>query len=152
MSGMFITHRGAIRIDKADLYSIEPPEPTATWKPIKHRVLVDNLTAVLKSRGLTIRKEEYAIQRSGQVLFSVLDLAWGETGECYTALGLRTSNNKQFCIQIAVGARAISDTRGFHWTSPINIGSASRFRFVSPLKRRCWRWGVSPRAPRCCAN
>ena len=107
MSGMLITHRGAVRVDKADLYCIEPPPPTATWKPIKHGVLVDNLVAVLKARGLAIRKEEYAIQRAGQILFGVLDLAWGETDEFYAALGLRTSNNKQFCIQIAVGARVV---------------------------------------------
>src|SRR5215510_10092014 len=107
MSGLLITHRGAVRIAKAELMQIEPPAGTATWKPVAHRVLVDSLTHVLSSRGLMVRKEEYAIQREGNILFGVIDLAWGETTEYYAAVGLRTSNDKTFCIQIAVGARVI---------------------------------------------
>lgn len=107
MAGTLITHRGAVRIPKEALMTIEPPAATGTWKPVAHGVLVNTLTQVLSSRRLGITKEEYAIQRSGNILFGVLDLAWEETDECHAALGLRTSNDKTFAIQIAIGARVI---------------------------------------------
>ncbi|HEV8711702.1 MAG TPA: hypothetical protein VGX03_02605 [Candidatus Binatia bacterium] len=105
MSGTLIAHRGSVRIPKEELMLIEAPSPTKSWRPIQHGVLVNTLTEVLSSRGLEVRKEEYAIQRDGNVLFAVMDLFWGGTMDYYAALGLRTSNDKSFAIQIAIGAR-----------------------------------------------
>lgn len=107
IGGTLITHRGAVRIPKAELMIIEPPAATDTWKPVAHRVLVNTLTEVLFSRGLAVKKEEYAVMREGNILFGVLDLVWGGTIDYYAALGLRTSNDKSFAIQIAIGARVI---------------------------------------------
>ncbi|MBI3798034.1 MAG: DUF932 domain-containing protein [Deltaproteobacteria bacterium] len=107
MSGTLITHRGAVRIPKEELMQIQPPAPTDTWKPVAHGVLVNTLTEVLFNRGIVVKKEEYAIQRDGNLLFGVMDLAWGGTMDYYAALGLRTSNDKTLAIQIAIGARVI---------------------------------------------
>src|SRR6266852_4181390 len=107
MTGMLIAHRGAVRVSKEALMTIEPPTATDTWKPVAHGVLVNTLTDVLSTRGIAVKKEEYAVQRQGHILFGVMDLAWGDTGEYYAALGLRTSNNKSFAIQIAIGARVV---------------------------------------------
>jgi hypothetical protein len=115
MAATLITHRGAVRIEKNELMQIGAPEPTHSWRPIPHGVLVNTLGEVLSSRGLAVRKEEYAIQRDGNVLFGVLDLNWGETAEYYAALGLRTSNDKTFCLQIAIGLRVfVCDNLAFH--------------------------------------
>lgn len=115
MRGTLITHRGAVRIEKDDLVQIGTPSPTKSWRPIPHSVLVNTLGEVLSSRGLTIRKESYAVQREGNVLFGVLDLNWGETAEYYAAIGLRTSNDKTFCLQIAIGLRVfVCDNLAFH--------------------------------------
>jgi hypothetical protein len=44
-----------------------------------------------------------------------MDLAWGETAEFYAALGLRTSNDKSFALQIAIGLRVlVCDNLAFH--------------------------------------
>lgn len=107
MSTTLITHRGTVRIGRAELTQIEPPAATATWKPVAHGVLVSTLTEVLSNRGIRVSREEYAIQRAGTVLFGVMDLAWGHTAEHYAALGLRTSNDKTLAIQIAIGARVV---------------------------------------------
>jgi hypothetical protein len=107
MSGVLLTHRGAVRVNRQALMSIEPPAATATWKPVAHGVLVNTLTEVLSNRGIAVKKEEYAVQRHGNMLFGVLDLVWGGTIDYYAALGLRTSNDKSFAIQIAIGARVI---------------------------------------------
>lgn len=100
-----MTHRGAVRVPKNELMQIEPPASTSTWKPVAHGVLVNTLSEVLSSRGIAVRREEYAIQRAGNVLFGVMDLAWGGTAEYWAAVGLRTSNDKTFAIQLAIGAR-----------------------------------------------
>src|SRR5262249_22879244 len=107
MSGTLITQRGSVRIPKEELMKIEPPAPTGTWKPVAHGVLINTLTDVLSSRGLAVKREEYAVQREGNILFGILDLAWGETGEFYAAVGVRTSNDKTFAIQLAIGARVV---------------------------------------------
>lgn len=52
-----------------------------------------------------MKREEYAIQRQGNILFGVMDLFWGGTMDYYAVLGLRTSSDKTFAIQIAIGAR-----------------------------------------------
>jgi hypothetical protein len=107
MNGVLLTHRGSVRVPKEQLMQIVPPAPTGTWKPVAHGVLVNTLTKVLSNRGLAIKKEDYAIQREGNLLFDVMDLRWGGTMDYYAALGLRTSNDKSFAIQIAIGARVI---------------------------------------------
>lgn len=107
MSGTLIAHRGAVCIPKEELMKIEAPAPTQTWRPVSHGVLVNTLTEILFNRGIAVKKEEYAIQREGNLLFGVMDLVWGQTADYYAALGIRTSNDKSFAIQIAIGARVI---------------------------------------------
>ena len=107
MSGVLIAHRGAVRVEKKALYEIATPEPTSSWKPIPHGVLVDTLGNILHAKGLVVRKEEYAIQRHGNILFGILDLLWGETAEFYATIGLRTSNDKSMALQLAIGMRVV---------------------------------------------
>ncbi len=115
MAGQLIVHSGAVRVEKSELYKIQSPEGTRSWKPIPHGTLVDCLGNVLSSRGLEVRKEHYAVQREGNVLFGILDLNWGQTAEYFAAVGLRTSNDKTFCIQIAIGLRVmVCDNLAFH--------------------------------------
>jgi hypothetical protein len=115
MSGVLIAHRGAVEVEKQRLYEIAAPVGTKSWKPIPHGTLVDALGNVLTSRGLEIRKESYAIQREGNVLYGVIDLNWGGTAEYFAAIGLRTSNDRTFCLQIAIGLRVlVCDNLSFH--------------------------------------
>ena len=102
---MLCTERGSIRVTRAELEGIEPPESTATWKPVKHATLISALTAAITNTQRYIIKEEFAIQRDGKKLFGVMDLKWGETMEYRAALGFRTSNDKSLAIQMVAGAR-----------------------------------------------
>ncbi len=105
MSATLLTHCGAQRVTRDELALIVPPAPTATWTPVKHSDLVAALHAELARRDLVVRQEAYAVQHQGAVLFSTLDLAWGDTGAYAAALGLRTSNDKSLALQMAVGLR-----------------------------------------------
>lgn len=105
MIGTLVAHCGAIHVTRKELEVIEPPAATRTWRPVGHGNMVAALEEELSKRSLTIRAESYAIQRSGAVLFGVIDLAWRQTEEFAAAIGLRTSNDKTLSIQLAVGFR-----------------------------------------------
>jgi hypothetical protein len=102
---ILLTHCGAERVTRADLARIAAPARTATWVPIKHSDLLDALHAELARRDLEVRREQYAVQHQGTMLFGTLDLTWYDTGESAAALGLRTANNKSMALQLAIGLK-----------------------------------------------
>ncbi len=100
---LLLTHCGAERVTRADLARIAAPARTTTWVPIKHSDLLEALHAELARRGLAVRREQYAVQHQGSMLFGTLDLDWYDTGESAAALGLRTANDKSMALQLAIG-------------------------------------------------
>jgi hypothetical protein len=61
MSGCLIAHCGAEYIDREGLKTLETPQGTATWQPIGHCQLVEAISGEIAHRGMTIRKEEFAV-------------------------------------------------------------------------------------------
>jgi hypothetical protein len=102
-----ITHVGAQKVSLDVLRALPVPQGTATFKPIPHIELAEALKQQLNARSLTVKKEEYAIQKEGNLLFAVFDLAWMEDEETYAALGIRTSNDKSMSLQMAVGKKVV---------------------------------------------
>ncbi len=96
-----LTHRGSMRVSREQLSRFGAPQGTDTWKPVRHSALVDALHAELDRRGLQVRREQYAVQKQGTVLFGTLDLDWHDTGEYAAAIGLRTANDKSMSIQLS---------------------------------------------------
>src|SRR5207253_4240348 len=90
-------------VTRAQLLAIPTPEPTATFRPVPHYELIDMLDRVLNQASIHIRQEQFALRRDGAVLFGVLQLAYGESGDGVAALGLRTGNNKTMSLQICAG-------------------------------------------------
>src|SRR3989442_14290765 len=101
--GQLISHVDTDIVTRSELGAIQTTEATATFRPIPHIELVDMLDVVLKQQHMEIREEKFAIRRDGSVLFAVLQLAYGETGDGIAALGLRTGNNKSMSLQICAG-------------------------------------------------
>lgn len=99
-----VAHTGATKISRSDLSLCKTPTATQTWKPIAHSVLVDCIEETLNRNHLKIAKEEYAVQSEGNKLFGVMTLN-SEFGGYATALGIRTSNDKSFPVQMIAGAR-----------------------------------------------
>lgn len=101
--GTLISHVNTDIVTRAQLLAVPTPEQTATFRPIPHIELVDMLDTVLNQQSIHIREEQFALRRDGAVLFGVLQLAYGETGDGMAALGLRTGNNKTMSLQICAG-------------------------------------------------
>jgi hypothetical protein len=100
-----LSHANSQLVTRAELATIPPPPGTATWKPIAHADLIHAVDRQLLVRGITIQKEEYALQRDGARLFAVLDLAFEETAEFCAAMGIRTGNDQSMALEIAVGVK-----------------------------------------------
>src|SRR2546422_11169789 len=101
--GQLISHVDTDLVTRAQLQNVSTPEATQTFKPIAHIELIDMLDRVLNQQSIHIRDEQFALRRDGAVLFGVLQLAYGETGDGIAALGLRTANNKSMSLQICAG-------------------------------------------------
>lgn len=99
-----IAHRGATVIPRNRLADIEAPEPTDTWKPIKHNDLFDTLEECLNDKEIEVSSQEIAVQKEGNVMFGVMNLNREYDGFC-AALGIRAANDKSMAIRIAVGIR-----------------------------------------------
>jgi uncharacterized protein DUF932 len=98
-----ISHVDTDIVTRAELLAVPAPEATPTFRPVPHIELVDMLDRVLNQQSIHIRAEQFALRRDGAVLFGVLQLAWGDTGDGVAALGLRTANNRSMSLQICAG-------------------------------------------------
>ena len=103
MTGRLVAHCGAQYIDREGLKLLETPEPTDSWTPIPHYDLVQALDGQLKARGITIVKEQFAVQKAK--LFGVLDTDYQVNEEGGAAIGIRTANDKSLALQLAIGFR-----------------------------------------------
>ena len=92
---------------------LETPPATDTWTPIPHYDLVVALEGQLRARGISIVKEQFAVQKAK--LFGVIDTDYQITEEGGAAIGIRTANDKSLALQLAIGYRVfICDNMAFH--------------------------------------
>lgn len=98
-----VAHRGATLVSRQDLAKYEPPEPTKSWKPVKHSLIVDLMHEELDRREIQVAKEEYAIQREGNYLFAALVLNWLRDDDMSAAIAFRHSNDKSEAMKMYAG-------------------------------------------------
>lgn len=109
-----IAHCGAEKLSRDQLVTILPPEPTATFKPIKHAVLVDEVHDALARRQLSVVKDEYAVSEDGMRLFGVLDLATS-ANDFRFSIGIRNANDKSMRFGMVSGIRVfVCDNMAFN--------------------------------------
>src|SRR5438132_9792596 len=112
MSGKLVAHSGAEYIDREGLKALETPLATDTWTPIPHYELVTALEGQLHARGISIVKEQFAVQKAK--LFGVIDTDYQVTEEGGAAIGVRTSNDMSLALQLAIGYRVfVCDNMSF---------------------------------------
>src|SRR5437763_596532 len=98
MAGQLIAHCGAQYMYREGLKLLETPEPTDSWTPIPHYDLVQALDGQLRARGITIVKEQFAVQKAK--MFGVIDTNYQVTEEGGAAIGIRTANEKSLALQL----------------------------------------------------
>lgn len=73
--------------------------------PIPHAALVESVENNLFEEGFMVSRSEFATLAGGDILFGVMDLLSGPAKEIAPSIGIRSSNNKRFSIQLIVGTR-----------------------------------------------
>jgi hypothetical protein len=104
MNAALVAHRGAVKVDRAFLDTIETPPVTDTFQPIAHSFLINQIEEALAFRHIHIERCEFAVSTDGMKLFGLLEVNQTYEGVQF-AIGLRTSNDKSMSLGMTAGYR-----------------------------------------------
>lgn len=97
---------GALPVTRDQLRALPAPRALSEGhRPVAHIDLLEGITGALSKANVTVRRELLAVGGRGNLLFGVIDLQYGEDPQYQAALGLRTSNDMRFAVQIVAGLR-----------------------------------------------
>jgi hypothetical protein len=115
VGGALVLHAGAHEVKRAQVYDVETPEPTKTWTPIPHGLLISLVTQSLIASGQQVTREAFALYRDGDRMFGVMEIANGVQHEDYSILvGLRNSHDQSFAAGLGLGAHVfVCDNQSF---------------------------------------
>jgi hypothetical protein len=90
---------------RAQLRKIATPAATATWQPIPHDFVVQQVEQTVSSHSLEVANEQYLVARDGKRMFGVLDLRSPEDKDYGLTVGIRNSHDMSFPVGLLLGAR-----------------------------------------------
>jgi hypothetical protein len=100
-----IVHRGARMVDRAELDRIEAPPATATWVPIRHSVVLDEVVRSLTQAGFAVGTVKLALSRGDHRLFATLDTACELAGGVTLAVAAVNSTDRSLPMKFVAGDR-----------------------------------------------
>ncbi len=102
------------KLTREELALVPTPLGTSTHRPVPHIDVVNALVETLGFRHVGVLKEEYAVDRTGNKMFGVMELDQGMNGARF-ALGIRNSHDKSFRLAITVGYKVfVCENLAFH--------------------------------------
>ncbi len=104
-TGTLMTHCGAHEVSRNELISVEAPQCTDTWFPIRHYEVLEATENTLASAGFRSRTSSLAVSHDDKRFFGVLDIESQLVDGVNLSIGLRNSNDKSFPIGFCVGIR-----------------------------------------------
>src|SRR5262249_49374431 len=88
-----VLHCGAHAVDRVIIGSTPTPEPTATWTPLPHMALIEQVERVLKTDGLFVVHQAHSLTHDGLRYFGLMQIQNGAVNRDYAwVLGLRNSH------------------------------------------------------------
>lgn len=119
-------HAGGKLAGIDEIRDLPMPEPTATWQPVPHALVIDQVMRTVESTGLAVSERSFAIAKDGMRMFGILTLAGGT--DYATTIGIRNSHDKTFPVGLALGSRVfVCDNLAF--SSEVTI-STKHTRYV----------------------
>jgi len=101
-----IVHAGGWKASRADLASVPLPEETASYVPVPHQRLIEELELHIPRFGFTITQETFALARDGAQMFGVISAINGSNQSDYClAIGVRNSYDRSLAVGIVTGSR-----------------------------------------------
>jgi hypothetical protein len=111
---VLIAHVDTQKISYDVLKSLPAPPSTPTHQIIPHHEVVGALVETLGFRQIAVHKMEFAVDKTGNKMFGLIELEEGFTGARF-ALGLRNSHDKTMRLAMTVGYRVfVCDNMSFH--------------------------------------
>src|ERR1700677_4292703 len=99
-----ILHCGAHSKSRNVVKHVPTPKGTATWTPIPHILLIEEVERALKTNGLTIANQAHSLTHDQSRYFGLMEVRNGKSHEDYAyVLGLRNSHDKRFPAGIVAG-------------------------------------------------
>src|SRR5688500_14719883 len=92
-----VIHCGARHVERAQVAKAMTPQASATWIPIPHQRLLEQVEETLSGNGMTVVNEAHALWHDGLRYFGLLEINNGEAHDDYGfVVGLRNSHDKSF--------------------------------------------------------
>lgn len=108
MNTSLMIHRGGQHVAREQLRHAGTPAATATWQPIPHHTLLDEVEAALTRNELRITDQQHALAHDGLRYFGLLQIANGQNPSDHAwILGLRNSHDQTFPAGLVVGSRVL---------------------------------------------
>ena len=90
------------------LAEVETPLPTATWKPVPHIQVVEEVDRQLTQRGWRVREEQFGLcSKDNSKMFGVMTIENTADPEWTRAIGIRNSHDKSICVGICAGVSVL---------------------------------------------
>ena len=98
-------HCGARRVDRDAIERSHTPPSSATWVPVPHHRLLEQVESTLSAGGLQVVNEAHALWNDGERYFGLLEVQNGrDSSEYGLVIGLRNSHDKSFPATIGLGS------------------------------------------------
>ena len=100
-----VLHCGARHVERDAVEMAKTPAPSATWMPVAHHRILEQVEATLRSGGMMVTNEAHALWQDGLRYFGLLEVTNGQPHDDYgLVVGLRNSHDKTFPAAIALGS------------------------------------------------
>ena len=100
-----VLHCGARHVERPAVEEARTPAASATWVPVPHHRLLEQVESTLVGSGMTVANEAHALWSDGLRYFGLLEVTNGQPHEDYgLVIGLRNSHDKSFPAAIALGS------------------------------------------------
>lgn len=102
-----LLHCGANTVDRRDVYRTPTPDSTATWFPMPHRHILEEVESQLWDSGLEIKSETHALSHEGDRYFGIIEVCkQGHSKDDYSwIIGIRNSHDKTYPAGLVAGTR-----------------------------------------------
>jgi Domain of unknown function (DUF932) len=100
-----VLHCGARSVDRQAVERARTPPSSATWVPVPHHRLLEQVESTLVAGGMHVVGQAHALWQDGLRYFGLLEVANGQVHADYgLVIGLRNSHDKSFPATIGLGS------------------------------------------------
>lgn len=124
----------ALDLNRETIMEIPAPEETATWKPIRHGYLLEQVTDRLGKAGFEIIEESHALARHRLQYFGRLTVNHPDAAvkDYNLVVGVRNANDKKFPAGLVCGANVIVCSN-LMFSGELNFGRRHTLNIIRDL-------------------